>query len=328
MEKHKVHSKKASIDVYIDDIEATDKRKRRLFLWVLGLVLVCGVSVFFLLGPIYFPQFYHSMLGKAWSPEGEVPEEVYAGTSSQVLKPQLRPEEEAVQPTSYTEALPVEYDDQPSERRDDRQARMSPKRELPRPSQADQAMPDSGRRVASSRAARNEAALNEAALKVAGKPESTISSVPQVESPVPEPEPSPVAESWEQSWPGKSLAAKESSNKPRAAAGSAERLQPLVAAARMPQFPGGEQAMFAYLNRLIAYPRQARDHEIEGTVYVQFVVEASGAITNPRVVKGLGYGCDEEALRIVNMMPRWTPGQQGARNVPVMYTLPVSFQFQ
>ena len=85
--------------------------------------------------------------------------------------------------------------------------------------------------------------------------------------------------------------------------------------------------MFAYLNERIQYPRQAQDYEVEGKVYVQFVVNEDGQIQKPKVVKGLGYGCDEEALRIVKLMPNWNPGQQAESNVPVIYTLPVSFRF-
>jgi len=63
-------------------------------------------------------------------------------------------------------------------------------------------------------------------------------------------------------------------------------------------------------------------------IWVQFVVDEAGNIINPKVVKGLGYGCDEEALRIVKLMPKWKPGQVGSEKVPVLYTLPVSFRLK
>ena len=103
---------------------------------------------------------------------------------------------------------------------------------------------------------------------------------------------------------------------------------PLIAVETMPSFPGGENAMYAYLNDRIRYPQQARDYEVEGKVYVQFVVDQEGKVIEPKVVKGLGYGCDEEALRIVRLMPKWMPGKHRQQRVPVIYTLPVTFQFR
>ena len=103
---------------------------------------------------------------------------------------------------------------------------------------------------------------------------------------------------------------------------------PLIAVETMPSFPGGERAMYSYLNDRIRYPQQARDYEVEGKVYVQFVVDQDGKVTEPKVVKGLGYGCDEEALRIVRLMPLWMPGKHRQQRVPVIYTLPVTFQFR
>ncbi len=103
-------------------------------------------------------------------------------------------------------------------------------------------------------------------------------------------------------------------------------IAPLIAAEKMPSFPGGEGAMYNYLNNRIKYPRQARDYEIEGKVYVQFVVDQKGKLNNPKVVKGIGYGCDQEAIRIVKLMPQWEAGKQNQQNVPVIYTLPITFR--
>ncbi|MDP5172464.1 MAG: TonB family protein [Bacteroidia bacterium] len=100
---------------------------------------------------------------------------------------------------------------------------------------------------------------------------------------------------------------------------------PLDMAEQMPAFPGGESAMFSYLQSKLQYPPLAKEREVEGTVYLRFVVEADGRLTGFRVLRGLGYGCDEEALRIAKSMPRWKPGAQQGAPVPVYYTLPIKF---
>jgi len=95
-----------------------------------------------------------------------------------------------------------------------------------------------------------------------------------------------------------------------------------------PQFPGGEKALLQYLNNNIEYPRLARQEAIEGRVILQFVVGADGNISNIEVVKGLGRGLDEEAIRLVKNMPNWEPGRQRGRPVRVKYTLPVTFNLE
>ena len=102
--------------------------------------------------------------------------------------------------------------------------------------------------------------------------------------------------------------------------------QPLTTAQKAPSFPGGTQSMYSFLNKHIAYPQQARDFEVEGKVYVQFEVDRAGTIKHPKVVRGLGYGCDEEALRIVKLMPKWEPAEHMNQVVPYLYTLPVTFR--
>ncbi|MEL6675413.1 MAG: TonB family protein [Bacteroidota bacterium] len=103
---------------------------------------------------------------------------------------------------------------------------------------------------------------------------------------------------------------------------------PQISADVMPSFPGGESAMFRFLNSQIRYPRAAIDYEVEGRVYVQFVVDPQGNIINPTVVRGISYGCDEEALRIIGLMPKWVPGSKGGQRIPVIYTLPVTFDLE
>jgi periplasmic protein TonB len=93
----------------------------------------------------------------------------------------------------------------------------------------------------------------------------------------------------------------------------------------MPMFPGGEAAMYAYLQSNMTYPRMAIEAGISGKVYVTFVVEKDGTITDVKLLRGIGGGCDEEAIRVVKKMPVWKPGSQ--RNIPVrvQYIMNVKF---
>ena len=97
----------------------------------------------------------------------------------------------------------------------------------------------------------------------------------------------------------------------------------------MPQFPGGgEAALIKYLQANIKYPPIARENGITGTVYVNFIIDKEGKVSQAKVLRGIGGGCDEEALRIVNKMPQWSPGRQNGRNVIVSYNLPVRFNLK
>lgn len=95
-----------------------------------------------------------------------------------------------------------------------------------------------------------------------------------------------------------------------------------------PSFPGGEGAMYAYLGNNMKYPPIARDNNIQGRVYVSFVVEKNGKITDVRVLRGIGGGCDEEAIRVVNSMPGWSAGKQRGKAVRVRFNLPIVFKLQ
>lgn len=92
-----------------------------------------------------------------------------------------------------------------------------------------------------------------------------------------------------------------------------------------PAFPGGETELYKYLLPAIRYPEAARDAGIQGTVFVNFVVEKDGSITNANVLRGIGGGCDEVALNAVRSMPVWTPGEHKGQKVRVRYNLPVKF---
>jgi protein TonB len=93
----------------------------------------------------------------------------------------------------------------------------------------------------------------------------------------------------------------------------------------MPGFPGGDAALFGYLAKNTDYPAMAADAGIQGVVYVTFVVDTDGKVKGARILRGIGGGCDKEALRVVNSMPIWTPGRQRGKNVKVQYNLPIRF---
>ena len=95
-----------------------------------------------------------------------------------------------------------------------------------------------------------------------------------------------------------------------------------------PEFPGGAEALYKYLVENIKYPEQAKNDGIQGRVYVTFVVEKDGSITGAKVLRGIGSGCDEEALRVVEAMPKWTPGKQLGEPVRVQFNLPIVFKLQ
>ena len=95
-----------------------------------------------------------------------------------------------------------------------------------------------------------------------------------------------------------------------------------------PSFPGGEQARMKYLQKNIEYPQMALESGIEGTVFVTFVVEPDGSVTDVRILRGIGGGCDEEALRVVRNMPKWKPGKQRGKSVRVQFNMPIRFKLQ
>jgi protein TonB len=80
-----------------------------------------------------------------------------------------------------------------------------------------------------------------------------------------------------------------------------------------------------FLQDNIKYPIIAKESGIQGTVYVTFVVERSGAVTDVKILRGIGGGCDEEALRVVKNMPRWEPGTQRGKPVRVQFNMPIKF---
>ena len=95
-----------------------------------------------------------------------------------------------------------------------------------------------------------------------------------------------------------------------------------------PGYPGGEEARISYLQQNIKYPEEAKELGIQGKVFVTFVVEVDGTITDVRVLRGIGGGCDEEAIRVVKSMPKWVPGKQRGVPVRVQFNLPIKFTLQ
>ena len=96
----------------------------------------------------------------------------------------------------------------------------------------------------------------------------------------------------------------------------------------MPEFPGGMQECMKFLGKNIKYPPQAKENGIQGRVIVTFVIMKDGSITNANVVRGVDPLLDKEALRVVNLMPKWKPGKQRGKAVNVKYTIPVMFRLQ
>lgn len=94
----------------------------------------------------------------------------------------------------------------------------------------------------------------------------------------------------------------------------------------MPMFPGGQRKLFEFLGNNLHYPQQAKSAGVEGQVFVEFYVEKDGSITGGKVLRGIGYGCDEEALRVVGLMPKWRPCKVRGESVRVRHTLPITFK--
>lgn len=99
-----------------------------------------------------------------------------------------------------------------------------------------------------------------------------------------------------------------------------------VTVEQSPQYSGGNEAMAAFLRKNLKYPRPASQAGVQGKVYVQFTVGSDGKIENANAIKGIGFGCDEEAVRVVKMMKDWMPGKQAGVPVRVRFTLPIAFQ--
>ena len=96
----------------------------------------------------------------------------------------------------------------------------------------------------------------------------------------------------------------------------------------MPAFPGGDAALLKFLSSRLNYPTVALDKRLSGKVFITFTVDPEGHLHDPRVARGLGSGLDEEALRLVRLMPWWTPGREQGKPVRVQRTMPISFRLR
>lgn len=93
----------------------------------------------------------------------------------------------------------------------------------------------------------------------------------------------------------------------------------------MPEPAGGMASFYRFLSKNIVYPRRERNMGIQGKVFVQFVVDTDGSISNAHILKGVSHGCDQEALRVLLKTPKWEPGKQGSRPVRVRMVIPITF---
>jgi protein TonB len=108
----------------------------------------------------------------------------------------------------------------------------------------------------------------------------------------------------------------------------ATKVEPFIHVEEMPDFVGGQAALAKYLQRHLRYPAAALRESVSGKVFMSFTVNSDGTITDVQVLKGLGYGTEEEASRVISSMPAWKPGRQNNHAVPVRYTLPITFRYE
>lgn len=104
--------------------------------------------------------------------------------------------------------------------------------------------------------------------------------------------------------------------------------KPYTVVEQMPQFPGGNEELLAYIAKNLRYPAISAENGVQGKVFIRFVVTALGLVEQVEVVRSLDPHCDKEAKRVVASLPKWIPGKQNGRNVPVFYTLPINFKLQ
>jgi protein TonB len=97
---------------------------------------------------------------------------------------------------------------------------------------------------------------------------------------------------------------------------------------QMPQYPGGETEMFNFIHKNLRYPISAAESSIQGKVICKFIVEIDGTITKPEVILSLDPDFDKEALRVINLFPKFIPGKQNGKNVRVWYTIPFIFRLE
>jgi len=100
----------------------------------------------------------------------------------------------------------------------------------------------------------------------------------------------------------------------------------VTVAEQQPEFPGGTRGLSEFLANNLKYPAAARRAHVEGKVFIEFTIDETGTVKDSRVMKGMGFGCDEEAMRIMSIMPKWTPAKQNGKPVAMSYHLPIGFE--
>lgn len=95
-----------------------------------------------------------------------------------------------------------------------------------------------------------------------------------------------------------------------------------------PEFPGGMDSMYAFIQKNLIYPEKAKAEGIEGRVFITFTIEKDGSVSNVKILRGIGGGCDEVAKEVVEKMPKWKPGTQRGKPVRVQFNLPIKFELE
>ena len=93
----------------------------------------------------------------------------------------------------------------------------------------------------------------------------------------------------------------------------------------MPEFPGGDLGLMKFIQKNVRYPAIAKEYNITGKVYISFIVDKQGGVTNVKIVRGVDKNLDAEALRVVSLLPKYKPGKQRGKAVRVMFTIPINF---
>ena len=101
--------------------------------------------------------------------------------------------------------------------------------------------------------------------------------------------------------------------------------QPYKKVEKMPSYPGGDEARVKFMVENIKYPAEAKKNIVQGTVFVNYIVRADGSITDVKILRGIGGGCDEEAIRVIKLMPKWNPGMDKGKPVDVEFVMPIKF---
>lgn len=102
--------------------------------------------------------------------------------------------------------------------------------------------------------------------------------------------------------------------------------EPLRSVDDMPRYPGGDNEMYKFIGDNLKYPESAVKENVEGRVIIRFVIDKEGNVKEPNILRGIHADCDAEAIRVVSMMPKWTPGKQNGKDVSVYFTLPIIFK--